>query len=277
MEMYLYRDMDQAALDAAYNNSAAVPDSAAIMADWDRRSAAFASTHAGRLDLRYGGRERNRIDYFPAAADGAPVLAFIHGGYWQMRTKETFRFLAEGPLAHGVSVALVAYTLAPDATLGDIVAEIHEALNWLARNVRELGGDPERIYASGWSAGGHLTAMSLDHAAVRGGLAISGIYDLGPIRLSYLDEKLKLTAEDVERLSPQRRLPAVFRPIVLAYGESELPELQRQAKDYAAALEQAGVSVRLAALSMHNHFSILEELASPDGKLTALAVELCRS
>ncbi len=268
--------MDRAALDAAYNNSAAVAHSAAIVSDWDRRSAAFAAAHPCRLDLRYGERERNRIDYFPAPGRG-PVLAFIHGGYWQMRAKETFRFVAEGPLAHGIHMALIAYTLAPAATLTEIVAEIDAALSWLSRNVRDLGGDAGRIYTSGWSAGGHLTAMSLDHPAVRGGLAVSGIYDLEPIRLSYLDEKLKLTGEEVERLSPQRRLAAVSRPIVVAYGESELPELQRQSREYGAGLADAGANVTLFALPGHDHFSILEELAAPGGKLTALAAELCET
>jgi acetyl esterase/lipase len=276
--MHVYRGMDRAALDAAYNNSAAVAHSAAIVSDWDRRSAAFASAHARYLDLRYGERERNRIDYFPAEANrGGPVLVFIHGGYWQMRAKETFRFVAEGPLAHGIHVALIAYTLAPEATLTEIVAEIDSALDWLARNARDLGGDAERIYTSGWSAGGHLTAMSLDHPAVRGGLAVSGIYDLEPIRLSYLDEKLKLTEEEVERLSPQRRLAAVSRPIVVAYGESELPELQRQSREYGARLADAGAKVTLSALRGHDHFSILEELAAPAGELTALAVKLCEN
>jgi acetyl esterase/lipase len=267
--------MDRAALDAAYNNTGAVPDSAAIIAGWDRRSAAVAAAYPRHLDLRYGERERNRIDYFASAAKRAPVLAFIHGGYWQMRAKETFRFIAEGPLAHGIDVALIAYTLAPEATLTAIVAEIRAALDWLAQRVHDLGGDAERIYASGWSAGGHLTAMSLDHPAVRGGLAISGIYDLEPIRLSYLDEKLMLTAEEVERLSPLRRPAAFSRPIILAYGESELPELQRQSREFGAALAQAGATVTVAALPSHNHFSILEELASPTGKLTALLAERC--
>jgi acetyl esterase/lipase len=267
--------MDQAALDAAYNNSAAVTHSAAVVADWDRRSAAFASARARYLDLRYGERERNRIDYFSAAAQRGPVLAFIHGGYWQMRAKETFRFIAEGPLAHGIDVALIAYTLAPDATLTEIVAETHAALTWLADNVSALGGDADRMYVSGWSAGGHLTAMSLDHPSVRGGLAISGIYDLEPIRLSYLDEKLRLTGEEVERLSPQRRLAAGSRPIVVAYGEAELPELQRQSCEYAVALAQASADVTLTALPGHDHFSILEELAAPDGKLAQLAAGLC--
>jgi len=267
--------MDRAALDAAYNNSAAVRDSAAIVAEWDRRSTAFAAMHAQHLDLRYGPRERNRIDYFPATSRGGPVLVFIHGGYWQMRAKENFRFVAQGPLAHGIDVALIAYTLAPDATLTDIVAETHAALTWLAGNLGNLGGDAQRIYVSGWSAGGHLTAMSMTHPAVRGGLAISGIYDLEPIRLSYLDAKLQLTEDEVERLSPLRSVTTIARPLVIAYGTAELPELQRQSAEYAAALARTGGSATLAPLAGHDHFSVMEELADPNGTLAALAVKLC--
>src|SRR6185312_5332901 len=105
------------ALDAGYNNTTAVADSARYIAEWERRSAELAARYPQHLDVRYGPRERNRIDFFPAARTNAPVLVFIHGGYWQMRAKELFRFLAAGPLAHDIAVAFIAYTLAPDATL----------------------------------------------------------------------------------------------------------------------------------------------------------------
>jgi acetyl esterase/lipase len=268
--------MDQAALDAGYNNTTAVADSARFIADWERRSASLAAAYPQHLDQRYGARERNRVDFFPSARPGAPVLVFIHGGYWQMRAKEIFRFLATGPLAHGIAFANVGYTLAPQATLGDIVDEVERAIDWIAANARACGGDAERIYVSGWSAGGHLTAMALGHPAVRGGLAISGIFDLEPIRLSYLNEKLKLEAGDVARLSPLLNPPASSAPLVVAYGTAELPELQRQSREYAAARERAGLATRLAALEGHNHFSILEELANPEGKLTTALLELTR-
>lgn len=251
-----------------------MPDAARILADWDVRSAAVAAAHPRHLDLRYGPRERNRIDYFPAAAARAPVLVFIHGGYWQMRAKETFRFLAQGPLAHGISVASVAYTLAPEATLREIAAEIDAALTWLSKNVDRLGGDPQRMIVSGWSAGGHLAAFALDHPAVRGGLAISGIFDLEPIRLSYLNDKLGLSADDVAALSPLLNLPAVAPPLFVAYGSAELPELQRQSVEYAAARANAGLTGKLVALRGHNHFTVLEALASPDGDVTRIVREL---
>ena len=272
--MSIFHGMDQSALDAAYNNTLAVIDSVRFLADWSARSESLARSSPQQLDLRYGNRPRNRIDFFAAKRAHAPVLAFIHGGYWQMRAKETFRFVAEGPLAHGISVALIGYTLAPDVTLAEIVDEVHSALTWLHMNVRQLEGDPTRLYASGWSAGGHLTAQCLGHPAVRGGLAISGIFDLEPIRLSYLNAKLRLGERDVDALSPIRNLALGSAPLVLAYGSAELPELQRQSCDYAAAREGAGLRTRLAPLTGHNHFSILEELAGADGALTKLVLEL---
>jgi acetyl esterase/lipase len=303
--MTLYRGMDQAALDTAYNNTAAVADSAGMLADWEVRSSAHAAAHPEHLELRYGPRERNRIDFFAAEASsnkgkevtegnhrfpsvrgagrpesrrappsGAPVLVFIHGGYWQMRAKETFRFVAAGPLAHGISVANVAYTLAPDATLQHMVDEVRSAITWVEANAQRLGADPKRIYVSGWSAGGHLTAMSMTHPAVQGGLAISGIFDLEPIRLSYLNEKLALDEDAVQRLSPLLNMPVARAPLAIAYGTQELPELQRQSCEFAAARERAGLPGQLTAIAGHNHFTILEELAKPDGALTAVVREL---
>ena len=270
----LYRGMDRAALDAAYNNTVAVADSARFITEWEKRSAEMAAAHSDQLDFRYGPRERNRVDFFRASPANTPVLVFIHGGYWQMRAKETFRFLANGPLAHGINVASVGYTLAPKATLQDIVDEIDTAITWIAQNAAELGGDATRLYISGWSAGGHLAALSLAHPAVCGALAISGIFDLEPIRLSFLNEKLRLTGGDVERLSPLLNLPRTSPPLMAACGAAELPELQRQSREFAAARARSGLPGRLTVLPNHNHFTILEELANPRGALTALVCEL---
>jgi hypothetical protein len=260
----LYRGMDRAALDAAYNNGAAVADSPKIVADWEARSARLRAAHPEGLDLRYGKDERNRIDYFAARRDG-PVLAFIHGGYWQMRAKELFAFVAEGPLAWGINVALVGYTLAPQKRLDGIVAEIRAALDWLHASIPMLGGDPKKLFVSGWSAGGHLTAMAMDHPAVKGGLAISGIFELEPIRLCYLNEKLHLDEAEARRNSPG----PTERPLFIAYGADELPELRRQSEDFAKLLKVKATSV-----PRRNHFTVLEELASPHGALTALVRKL---
>jgi arylformamidase len=265
--MSLYRDMDRAALDAAYNNSAAVVDSSSILADWQARSDRLAAQRPKYLDLRYGDAERNRIDLF-VEKSGAPVLVFIHGGYWQMRQKEIFRFLAHGPLARGVNVALVGYTLAPEKHLDGIVGEVRAAVEWLVTHVGPYGGDPERLYLSGWSAGGHLTAMSLSAPGVKGGLAISGIFDLEPIRLCYLNDKLQLDQAEARRNSPMLGVDKAPGPLVVAYGGDELPELRRQSEEFAAARARAGLPGRVRRLGGHNHFTILEELASPEGALT---------
>jgi acetyl esterase/lipase len=195
----LYREMDRAQLDAAYNNSAAVPERDAIVADWAARSARVRREYVGRLELAYGDTPRERLDLFLAADPKAPTLAFIHGGYWQMNDKESFAFFAEGLLPLGINLAVIEYTLAPAARLDRIVAEVRRSVRWLAEHLGEHGADPNRLYVAGHSAGGHLTAMTMPLAEVRGGIAISGIYDLEPIRLNYLNEKLGLDAAEAER------------------------------------------------------------------------------
>ena len=260
----MYRGMDRAALDAAYNNAAAVANSAQIVAGWEARSARLRAAHPEGMDLRYGSDERNRIDYFAARRDG-PVLAFIHGGYWQNRAKEIFSFVAEGPLAWGINVALIGYTLAPQKRLDGIVAEIHASLHWLHSSIEMLGGDKNKMFVSGWSAGGHLAAMAMSHPAAKAGLAISGIYDLEPMRLSYVNDKLRLDEDEAKRNSPGK--PG--KPLSITYGADELPELRRQSEDYAAR-----IGAKALGLPRCDHFTILEELASPHGALTALVRKL---
>src|SRR5580700_1383980 len=203
----VYRGMDRIELDAAYNNTAAVPARDAIVVDWAARSATVRREHAGHLDLAYGDSPRERLDLFLCANPKAPTLAFIHGGYWQMNDKENFAFFAEGLLPLGINLAVVEYTLAPAARLKRIVAEVRRAVLWLAEHLDEYGADPARLYISGHSAGGHLTASTITLPVVRGGLAISGIYDLEPIRLNYLNEKLGLDRAEAERNSPLLHLP----------------------------------------------------------------------
>ena len=271
--MTLYRGMDRAALDAAYNNSAAVANSSAFMAELRARGDRLRAEMPQHLDLRYGPAPRNRIDYFSASARG-PVLMFIHGGYWQMRAKEDFSALARGPLAHGIDVAMIGYTLAPDISLSGIEAEIRAAIRGLAAHAGEHGGDASRMSVSGWSAGGHLTASVLDEPAIRGGLAISGIYDLEPMRWCYIDDKLKLDEPEARRLSPLLNMPPTSVPLIITCGDAELPELRRQSAEFAAARMHAGLPGRFVELEGHNHFTILEELANPQGALTKLLREL---
>src|SRR5260221_769724 len=136
----LYRGMDRAALDAAYNNGAAVAEAPRYRADWAARSERLRARHAATLDIRYGDAARTRLDLFLAASPLAPTLIFIHGGYWQMNQKENFAFIAEGPLAHGINVASLGYTLAPEAGVGRIVGEVPARGARAAGEIRRLGG-----------------------------------------------------------------------------------------------------------------------------------------
>jgi arylformamidase len=272
-----WRRMTRAELDAAYDNTRAVADSGERRDAWIERSHRLRARFADSLDLAYGPRPRNRLDLFRCGAAKAPLFAFIHGGYWQRNSKETFACVAEGPLSKGMDFAAIGYTLAPEATLSGIVAEIDAAVRWLRREGPRRGVAQGRLVVSGWSAGGHLTAMTLAMDEVDAGLAISGIYDVEPCRLSYLNEKLQLTPEEATATSPLLHLPKRSAPVVLAYGTAELPELQRQSVDYHEARLAAGLPSRLLALAGLNHFSIMDELEAGDGALTTAALELCHA
>ena len=268
-----WRSMSQQDLDLGLNNGVAVPASADMVAGWDKRSAEMRARFPGHLDLRYGPRERNRIDFLKVA-DGGPTLLFIHGGYWQTRAKETFTAFAGGPMAHGINVALIGYTLAPDATLDEIVAEIHRGLDFLAAQLPDLGGDPKRIVVSGWSAGGHLTSMALSHRSVKAGMAISGIYDLEPIRHSYLNVKLGLDEAMSQRNSPMMQAGGALKPLSLVVGSAELPLLRKQTADFAGHRAKYGLPVTYEEIPGANHFSIMDELMSPTGRITTLIRQL---
>jgi arylformamidase len=261
--------MSRGARDAAYNNAAAVADSAALSRERREASAAYRAAHAKALDVPYGTGERHKWDLYPGTDPAAPCLVFIHGGYWQMNDRESFACLAEGVAAHGWSVSLPGYTLAPDASLTAIAGEVRAALDWLAKNGASHGiAGP--IVLSGWSAGGHLTALLLDHPAVAAGLAISGIYEVGPLRDTYLNDKLQLTDAEIEALSPLR-LPVVGKPLVIAYGSNEVPALVNDSRMLHARRAAAHAPGPLVPVAGADHFTILHELRSPSGILVRQA------
>jgi len=264
-----WRSMSQSERDLGFNNGVAVAGSADIVADWERRSLEMRERYSAHLDLRYGSRERNRIDFLKAG-EQAPTLLFIHGGYWQHRAKEVFTLFAAGPMAHGINVALIGYTLAPEATLDQIVAEISDGLDFLAGHLPDLGGDAGRIVVCGWSAGGHLAAMALSHPQVKAGIGISGIYDLDPIRHSYLNVKLRLDGPMSRRNSPVAQAGGATKPQALVVGQAELPLLRKQTADFASHRARYGLPVMYEEIPGANHFTIMNEMISPTGRITML-------
>lgn len=256
-----WRNMDRATLDAAYSNGDPP-------ADFTTRSAAFYASHSGDLDVRYGTAPRERFDFFPASSDKqspAPTFVFVHGGYWQSCDKELCAFVAQGPLARGMNVVVAEYTLAPTASITQIVREIGRLLDFLVEQGHTT------LVLGGHSAGGHLTAMHRHHPAVRYALPVSGLFDLEPISAGRLNDKIGLSAEEIARLSPMRHI-GHGAPMVVSVGDAERPELIRHSHDYAHACADAGESVTYVPLPAADHFSILYDLADPDGlQLTALA------
>jgi len=266
--------LSQAERDAAYDNNAAVRNSATLIAERNQASEKLRASRNSFLDVPYGDRERTKIDLYPADSMTAPCLVFLHGGYWQRNSREVFAMLVEGVAAHGWSVAIPGYSLAPDASLTDIVAEISQSLDWLAQNDGSYGISGP-VVLSGWSAGAHLVAMALDHPRVTAGLAISGVYNLAPIRDTGLNNALKLTDEEVARLSPLR-LPAVHKRLDIAYGTAELPALVFDSIQLHEARMAAGAPGRLVPIEGADHFSILSELRRPDGALVDIVRKLVR-
>lgn len=255
-----FLQLSQAERDAAYNNTAAVATSAAQLQDFEARSAQLAKQPGAQLDQTYGALARQQFDFFPNQP-GADTLLFIHGGYWQMRHKNGFRFVAQGALAQGLNAALIGYTLAPAASLQDIVAQVHAGISAVSAHAKNQGHSGH-IHLCGWSAGGHLTAMAMAHPAVMTGLGISGIYDLEPIRHTYLNTALQLDETAARALSPLHLPVQPTKRFVTAYGTAELAALQSQSQAFAAYAAGPLVPVEGA-----DHFSILNALAAPDGAL----------
>lgn len=255
---------------AAYDNNAAVADSAALIRRRDQRAAAYRARHAGHLDLPYGPGERQRWDLYPAADPAAPCLVFVHGGYWQRNGREQFAHLAAGVAAHGWSFAVVGYPLAPRYRLGAMVAALNRALTHLDRH-GPAHGIAGPVVLAGWSAGAQLTALALAHPTVTAGLAISGVHDLEPLAQTSIGAPLRLTAAEISAFSPLR-IPPAAAPLTLAYAEHELPALASDSVALHRHRQHHGVASTLLVVPACNHFSILDALEHPAGPLTQAVI-----
>lgn len=277
-------------LDDQYNNRARVADSAAVLARWAEASALVRERANCRLDVRYGPDKRQTLDVFtpdPAFAGGfAPVLIVIHGGYWRALDKSDYSFLAASFTDEGALVVVPNYDLCPEVSIERIAMQLTEAVAWAWRHAAEHGGDPSRIVLLGHSAGGHLAAMlsccdwkrvgrDLPRRLVQGAMSVSGLHDLGPVsRVPFLKVDLGLDAASVRRLSPVR-FPAPSSPQTLyaLVGEHESEEYHRQNRLIRQAWGARAVPV-CEALPGCNHFTVLHDLADPQGRSHHLARQL---
>ncbi|MVW80891.1 alpha/beta hydrolase [Bordetella sp. 02P26C-1] len=288
--MKLYRDMDSAELDAQYNARATVPESLflSIMQEYAEQSRRARETLSCTPDLAYGSHPDETLDVFrpgpSASAPRAPVFVYIHGGYWRALSKNESSSMAPAYTSAGAVYVAVNYALAPAVTLDTIVDQCRRAVAWVYRNIEQYGGDPDRIYIGGSSAGGHLCGMLLASGwhtplgmplnAVKGALLLSGLYDLAPIPHTHINAWMKLSAEDAARNSPVNYEPAAGCPIVVSYGDNETDEFKRQSRDYLQQWQARGYPGDYVRVPGLNHFDLVLECGKPDSPLARAMLEM---
>lgn len=270
--------------DTQYNARASVLD----YEQYPRRYRALSdSAHASLKvfkDIAYGPGAGERLDIFPAAQVDAPVLLFIHGGYWRALSRADSAFMAPALTAAGACVVVIDYDLAPAVTLDQIVDQSRRALAWVHRHIGEYGGDPTRIVASGSSAGGHLVGMLLaagwqaDYGVplnvLHGALPISGLFDLQPLLSTHINAWMSLDETAARRNSPQFHLPAQGPDLVVSFGALETEEFARQSHVFLGAWQQRGLPGRFVAAPGRNHFDVVLQLGEPGTPLYNAALQL---
>ncbi len=273
-------------LEREYNARAAIREHPQIFARWTEQGAAARRLRACEVDLQYGPLNVERLDFFHAHQADAPLLVFIHGGFWRSLDKSDFSWIAPPLLQHGVAVALLNYGLAPHTSVEDIVRQQLTAIGWLYHHAERLRFNADRIVVAGHSAGGHLTAMmmaalwqqfdsTLPHGLVKAGLAISGVFDLQPlVNAPFVNTDLKLDTQRARTLSPIYMPSATDAPLITAVGALESSEFKRQSTEFGA--KWATNLVRHLELPHANHLTVCDELASPASPLFDAALELIR-
>ena len=273
--------MSEAFYDEQYNPRLSIPDALAYFQRWQAAGATVRNSDAARWDLSFGETADETLDYYPAAGSAAPLLVFIHGGYWRMMHKNDFAWLPLAYVEHGVSVANINYTLAPQLGLGGIIEQIRKAVAWLYRNHSQLGFDPDRVVCAGHSAGGHLAAMLLtagqteNPASTPTVFAISGLFDLAPLmKASFLRDAIKLDSQQIHDLSPANLKPLSGSRVITAVGELESQEFHRQSALLAERWGDSIVSAHCVVEGAH-HFDVCDHFADPNSALFKKVLQAC--
>jgi arylformamidase len=261
-----------------YRNQAGVPDHANYFTHWTLDSVAVRIERECKLDVAYGDGWRQRCDIFPTKAAGAaaPVLIFIHGGWWYFLDKFDYSYLAPPFVDRGVVFVAITYPMTPHAKMGELVGSVRKAVLWVRRNIRSYGGDPDQIHIAGHSAGGHLTATTAFMDWTQDGepsdivktcCSVSGLYDLMPIHAHAQNARIRMSQSDAETNSPIRHIRKTKSRIILSVGGDELSGFHWQHRTYASACERAGVRTLDASVPGKHHFNVIDELGNPESVL----------
>ncbi len=280
----LYRRFStQEELDVQYNLRESVPDFPYYAEFFVEQSQKTREQLDCRLDVPFGPTLAEHLDIFLGAQPEAPILIFIHGGFWHTFSSKEFSFVANGPVSAGVTTVVINYALCPKVSIEELVRQSRAAVAWLYNNAEVFGGDRTRIYVSGHSAGGHLMAMlaltdwegdyGLPADVIKGGCAISGLFDLRPFPYTYLQPKLQLTWGEVLRNSPLLHVPDEAPPLLVTYGDEETPEMRRQSNDFLDAWRSRGLRVEYLPQPGKDHFSAIDGFLDARSGLCAAILE----
>ena len=269
MGCHVFLDYDQEALDRAFDQRVWAANSEAVLAGFREAGKAVLAAGGFHAGLRYGCTPDEQLDWFPAAGAGAPIHMHIHGGAWRYLRKEDVAFAAPAFTQAGMHFIAPDFSALPNVRLTDVVGQLIHAVSWVYRNAESYGADRNRIYLSGHSSGGHLCAalLTLDWTrhglpadVIKGGLCISGIYDMEPVLLSARRAYVKLTQDEKHRLSPIENADALSCPLSIVYAQGDSPEFRRQAKHFHETAAAHDKQVDLTLLPGINHYEVIGEL-----------------
>ena len=274
--MLIYKQYDQAALDRQYNNRLQVPDYLFYLQRWELLSRQTEKKYTSIKDIPYGELPLELLDIYPSSLPQSKTLIYIHGGYWQRLDKSDFHFITEAFQSYNFTTVILNYPLAPAVSLDQIVLSCCKAIQWLHQNLSQYNGDSHQMYVAGHSAGGHLAAMlmttdwshfNLPGEVIKGYCAMSGLFNLTPIRLSDINEVLKMDQDMVLRNSPVQLKPLTQSPLLLAVGADESDEFKDQGRELYADWKEKSISLQLLEIPGLNHYSILETIIEPTSSL----------
>jgi len=252
----------------------------AFLGEWAQLGASYIERANVERDIPYGASTGERLDLLKPSNPNAPVLVFIHGGYWQWLDKDDYASFLEPLVSAGALIASVNYTLCPAVTIDVLVQQVRKACAWVWCHAGEYGGDPGRLHVSGHSAGGHLTAMmvatdwpefeeGLPRDMIKSAVPISVLFDLEPIRLSTVNDNMLMGAETAKRNSPLLLAPASTMPISTVVGGRETEEYRRQSRELTDTWRSAASTMEYIEVPGHDHFTMIEAMTEPESPLTS--------